>query len=36
MKHLVSDETGCKRHDYEDGEAKLGIFQVKDKLDYDK
>ena len=36
MKHLPSDEAGCKRHDYQEGEAKLGVFQVRDKLEYDK
>ena len=36
MKHLPEDKAGCARPDYEAGEAKLGLFSVKDKLKYDE
>ena len=35
MKHLPEDKVGCARPDYEAGEAKLGLFSVKDKLKHD-
>ena len=36
MKHLPQDKAGCDKPDYEAGEQKLGLFNIKDKLEYDK
>ena len=32
MKHLPKDKAGCSKPDYESGEQKLGVFNIKDKL----
>ena len=36
MKHLPEEKAGCAKPDYEAGESKLGLFQVKDKLTFDQ
>ena len=36
MKHLISEEKGLKKHDYDQGAQKLEVFRIKDKLEHDR